>query len=172
METHVFLMLSVVIFITFSTLTGSVVGVDVNTVQFGLFKKLKCDNAAVCLASAPRRSLPVRSEMDCVSVCKLQETAPDLCFGVNFRQENRLCDMFYNNQGITNDSNFTKSATGCQYFQVGGHTFIAVQLIIVWRWNSMRTPLTFQRSYILFYWSFLWCATPAAKLLFVSVPLC
>jgi len=104
-------LLLVVIQLSWSVLcTGNV------QAQFSLFSQFTCDGAAVCVGSEPVKSSGVGSQAQCILECKRQQRqGPEPCVGVNYRQENNVCDFFSNVDDFTN---FTKNEPGCQYIQV------------------------------------------------------
>jgi len=84
--------------------------------QCSLFSPLICDGAAVCVGSKPVKSFGVGSQGQCVLECKRQQRqGPEPCVGVNYRQENNVCDIF---SDVDDFTNFTKNEPACQYIQV------------------------------------------------------
>jgi len=84
--------------------------------QLSLFSPLICDGTAVCVGSIPVKSFVVGLQGQCVVECKRQQRqGPEPCVGVNYRQENNLCDIF---SDVDDFTNFTKNEPGCQYIQV------------------------------------------------------
>jgi len=84
--------------------------------QLSLFSPFTCGGAAVCVGSKPVKSFGVGSQAQCVLECKRQlRQGPEPCVGVNYRQKNNVCDIFFDVDDFTN---FTKNEPGCQYIQV------------------------------------------------------
>jgi len=84
--------------------------------QFLLFSLFTCDGAAVYVGSKPVKSFGVGSQGQCVVECKRQQRqGPEPCVGVNYRQENNVCDIF---SDVDDFTNFTNNEPECQYTQV------------------------------------------------------
>ena len=118
-------------FLTIFTFFMSVSGVGSNVQKFGSFTGLACDGSPVCLESKPNRSLWVGSKVACGLECQKQQ--PALCVGVNYRQYQSTCDIFFSTEGITNSSNFTRNNAGCQYLQVGTNFVLVLMVACVWK---------------------------------------
>ena len=93
-----------------------------NQDNFVLFTPLKCSCDPVCVMSEPVKAFNVQSQGQCVMECKRQKCEP--CVGVNFRQQNYVCELFSN---VTNLSDFSNTETGCQY--------IGLQVINTYRYS-------------------------------------
>lgn len=111
---------STIAFIFFSLLC-SVLGDEMMLGQFILFTLFKCDGAATCVVDEPAKSFSVESQTQCILECKWQK--PEPCVGVNYRQLNNICDMFFN---VTDFTDFKKRETGCQYIQVDVDACVAL----------------------------------------------
>jgi len=108
------MLLFVIVFVV--ELPWSVLNTGNKQAQFALFSPLICDGAAVCVGSKPVKSFGVGSQGQCVLECKRQQRqGPEPCAGVNYRQENNVCDIF---SDVDDFTNFTKNEPGCQYIQV------------------------------------------------------
>jgi hypothetical protein len=92
-----------------------VFGDGVNSVQFTKFTSLKCDDVAVCATSSPTRSVPVQSPIQCSVEGRSKRYLPQTFVGVNYREQNQVCEMF-----SANPTSFAYNVQGCQYMQVGG----------------------------------------------------
>ena len=88
----------------------------VNSVQFTKFTSLKCNETSVCAASSPAISVPVQSPGQCAVEGQSKRYLPQTFVGVNYREQNKVCEMF-----STNPTSFAYNVQGCQYIQVGHH---------------------------------------------------
>jgi len=90
--------------------------VEIIQAQFSQYATLKCGGSVVCLGSKPAKSFGASSQGQCALACNRQRQEPEShCVGVNYRQENNVCDMFFD---VNDLMNFTKNEPGCHYMQV------------------------------------------------------
>jgi hypothetical protein len=92
-----------------------VFGDGVNSVQFTKFTSLKCDDVLVCATSSPAHSVPVQSPIQCSVEGQSKRYRPQTFVGVNYREQNKVCEMF-----SANPTSFAYNVQGCQYMQVSG----------------------------------------------------
>ena len=90
-----------------------VFGDGVSTGQFTKFTSLKCDDVLVCATSPPTRSLKVQSLGQCIMEGQSKRYLPQTFVGVNYREQNKTCDMF-----SANPTSVAYKVLGCQYMQV------------------------------------------------------
>ena len=85
--------------------------------QFNKFTSLKCNDVAVCATSSPAISFPVLTPMQCGMECQTNVNVPQTCVGVNYREQNKVCEIF-----SANPTSFARNVNGCQYMQVSTFT--------------------------------------------------
>ena len=91
----------------------AVFGDGVNTVHFTKFITLKCKDMNVCATSPPAVSFPVQSQGQCLVEGQSKRYLPQTFVGVNYREQNKVCEMF-----SANPTSFAYNVQGCQYMQV------------------------------------------------------
>jgi hypothetical protein len=99
-------------------IVARVIGGGFNSVQFTKFTTLKCDDVAVCATSSPEMSFPVQSLGQCILEGQSKRYLPQTFVGVNFREENKVCDIF-----SADPTSFAYNIQGCRYMQVSPYFF-------------------------------------------------